>query len=78
MKGRREMRHTVTVEEIEAMGMIEHQLAAVFGKSYSKRLKLRYDFGRARAYWIVVLNNDDDHALEHDTLEQAVEAYNEA
>lgn len=70
-------RHTVTVIEIEAMGTIEHQVAAQFGKGYSKRLKMRCDLQRRRIYWVVVLNNDDLNASAHDTLEAAIAAYNE-
>jgi hypothetical protein len=71
------MTDTTTVEQVESLGIIEHQVASLFRKSYSKRLKFRYDIRDKRAYWAVVLNNDDTNASIHDTLEEAITVYNE-
>lgn len=68
------MRHTITKAEMQAI-----KIGVVMASSEeeaSKRLMFTYDIGRKRLEYIVFVRDSPGYAF--DTLEAAIEAYNEA
>ena len=72
------MRHTVTVKEIRK-NTISDVLAsfATGGKGVSKRLIFKYDLNGNRQTYRVTYSGDGDGHMDFDTLEAAVECYND-
>lgn len=65
------MRHTITKAEMQAI-----KIGVVMASSEGKRLMFTYDIGRKRLEYIVFVRDSPGYAF--DTLEAAIEAYNEA
>lgn len=65
-------RYTVTKAEMQAI-----KIGVVMAHTDSKRLMFTYDVGRKRMEYVVFTRNDESPGHAFDTLEVAIEAYNE-
>lgn len=69
------MRITVTDIRLQTVNQI---LATSHGEGTGKDLVFRYDVGRKRLYWVVREFMGEMRESTFDTLEEAVDAYNDA